>query len=68
VERRHFSGDGKSFLPHCVDDFTIDVDNSYSDDNVKALSEYKMESLLQRTVTQPQWKLPSLGLSVERYR
>jgi hypothetical protein len=61
--------------------FPIRVDNSYSDDNVKALldrlgtqhhtehlSEYKMEDFLQRTVTQPQWNLLSLGPSVERYR
>jgi hypothetical protein len=68
-------------LPNCGDDFPIHVDNSYSDDNVKALldrlgtlqhtkhlSKYKMECFLQRTVTQPQWQLPSLGPSVERYR
>ena len=68
-------------LPHCGDDFPIHVDNSYSDDNVKSLldrlgsqqhtihlSHYKMEGYLQRTVTPPQWKLPSLGEHVERYR
>ena len=58
-------------LPHCGDDFPILVDNTYSDDDVKALldrigslqhsirlSKYKMEGFLQRTVTQPLWKLP----------
>ena len=64
-------------LPHCGDDFPIWVDNTYSDDNVKALldrigslqhptrlSKYKMEGFLQRTVTQPPWKLPPLGPGV----
>ena len=68
-------------LPHCGDDFPILVDNTYSDDDVKALldrlgslqhsirlSKYKMEGCLQRTVTQPLWKLPPLGPGVERYR
>jgi hypothetical protein len=68
-------------LPHCSDDFLIHVNNMYSNGNVKALldrlgsqhrtkhlTEYKLEGFLQRTITQPPWKLPSLGPSVERYR
>ena len=68
-------------LPHCSDDFPIMVEGSYSDDKVKSLldrlgttshakrlSQYKMEGYHQRSVSIPDWKLPSFPPGRERYR
>jgi hypothetical protein len=68
-------------LSHCSDDFPILVEGSYSDDKIKSLldrmgslshanrlTQYKMKGFLQRSVTTPNWKLPSFTPGMERYR
>ena len=68
-------------LPQCSDDFPILVEGSYSDDKVKTLldrlgaslhgdhlSTFKMEGFLQRSVTTPNWTLPTFSPGRTRYR
>ena len=50
-------------LPHCGDDFPIHVDNSYSDDNVKALLDRLARYNIQNVSPNIKWKISFSALS-----